>query len=461
MEIKNSKWLIFWVVGAANFIAGFSINSMNLALPTIASQFGVSQASVSWLSLLYNLIPCCTLLFFGRLGDMLGYRKQFMFGFALFGAVSWLAPLCSRNLGLLILFRSLQGLGYSILVSITQAIVKRTFGREECGKAIGINSVFVSIGLAAGPTCGGFLIDFFSWHSIFYVNIPFCIAGFIAAMLVLPADSKTSTKVKIDTRGTVFFAVFTGTFITALNNSNSWGGHSVKFLSCMVIAAASLVLFIRTELNSQVYLLPLKLFKIKDFTYANAVCICSYFTQQSVIYLMPFFLIKVLGLTATEAGMIMLLSPVTMMIFSPVGGTLSDRLGTKKSASIGLAIICASIILICFSDANYEKLTASIAMLLMGTGNGFSVAAINACILCSVPEGSAGTASAMIGTLRNFGQSLGIATGTAIIAAREQVYMASGDSSAYLHAHRDAFIFTMLIITSAFILTRKLSEKRR
>lgn len=153
-ENKNKKWMIFAVTSMANLIVSFSVNSLNLALPTLAKEFGVTQNNVSWLALVYSLIPCCALLIFGRTAELYGYKRQFKIGFLFFGAVCVAAPLLSIKLGMLIFFRCLQGIGYSIMVSITQAIVSRTFDLNERGKALGVNSVFISVGLAAGLLLG-------------------------------------------------------------------------------------------------------------------------------------------------------------------------------------------------------------------------------------------------------------------------------------------------------------------
>ena len=150
--------MIFAVTALANLVAPFSINSVNLALPLLAVEFNASQSAVSWLTLVYSLVPSCTLLFFGRLADIYGYRRQFFWGFVFFGLVSFLAPLVSTSLGVLIFFRCLQGLGYAVLISITQGILARTFDPSVRGRVLGTNAVFVSVGLASGPTIGGLIL---------------------------------------------------------------------------------------------------------------------------------------------------------------------------------------------------------------------------------------------------------------------------------------------------------------
>jgi MFS family permease len=142
--------MVFAVTGIANFGFSYTNNSLNLALPFLREQFGVTQSDVSWLPLVYTLVSCCLLLLFGNLGDIFGYRRQFQLGFSSFAVISVLAPPLSNSIAALIFFRALQGVSYSMVVSLTQAAVNRAFDPSERGKAIGINVVFVSAGMISG-----------------------------------------------------------------------------------------------------------------------------------------------------------------------------------------------------------------------------------------------------------------------------------------------------------------------
>ena len=214
----KSKWSIFIVTSMANLGVSFAINSLNLALPLIREEFGVSQSDVSWLALVYSLLPSCMLLLFGRLADICGYRRQYIFGFGFFTVVSMLAPMLSFNLQTLIVFRALQGIGYSILISITQATIFKTFPENERGKALGINSVFVSVGFAAGPTIGGVLLNFFTWHAIFYFCAIFSVLGLIGTLLAMEDDTtEKEGRPKMDALGGLFFMIFIGALSVGIN----------------------------------------------------------------------------------------------------------------------------------------------------------------------------------------------------------------------------------------------------
>ena len=462
-EKPKTNWKIFIVTGIADLVAAFAINSMNLALPFISKEFHVAQSTVSWLTLVYSLIPCCTLLLFGRVGDLFGYKKQFIAGFSVFGVVSALIPLLGGGIAPLIIFRCLQAVGYSLLMSITQATVKRCFDDSECGKAIGINSIFVSIGLATGPTIGGILLKYFSWHAIFYFNIPFCIAGIIATICIMESDSMESRNKKpLDIIGTVQFAIAICAFVIGINFSNVWGWISFKFALCMITCAVMLLLFVKTEQRLVSPLISMEYFKIKSFSLANIVCVISYFLQQMTTYLIPFFLISILTLPSDISGIIMLASPIPMMFFSPIGGKYADKKGTRASATVGLLFITAACVIMAMLRPAYGAIPVIVALICIGIGNGYSVSAINASILCSVPKHAVGTASGTIATMRNLGQSLGVAVSTAIIAMREPVYLAAGAPGryAYVNAQRDAFIAAIALTIVAIILVRMLPNKR-
>lgn len=466
-EGKYKKWMIFAVTSMANLVVSFSINSLNLALPTLTKEFDVSQNSISWLALVYSLIPCCTLLIFGRTAELYGYKRQFKIGFLFFGAVCISAPLLSVNLEVLIFFRCLQGIGYSIMISITQAIVSRTFDSKERGKALGINSVFISIGMAAGPTIGGFLLTHSSWHAIFYFNVPFCILGFVATCLVMPDDRTEVSECKsMDWLGAILFSMSIGAFSVGLNFSIKWGWKSVSFLGCMLFSILALYIFIMREKHTESPLMSLHLFKSRTFCMANVVCMLSYLVQQLITYLVPFYLVDILLLSSDQSGLIMLASPIMMMVMSPVGGSMSDKHGTRLPSGIGLIFICVSCLFMSLLKKSSNYTVVIFTLIAMGIGNGLSVSSINAAILNSVPRKHAGVASGMLATMRNLGQTLGVASSSVILTSRQIVYNKNTNLSVkdiYLFAQRDTYYFGILILIVAlvfvFLLPRSITDK--
>ena len=461
---SGSKYLVFGVTGLANLITAFSISSVGLALPTIAAGYQVSQNAISWLALVYSLVPCCSLLFFGRLGDLYGYRRQTLFGFVFLAVVFLLTPILSVNLKILIFFRCLQGLGYCILISIGQAILSRTFEASKLGKAIGINVMSVSIGVALGPVIGGILIEHFSWQAIFLFKAPLCIAGFLLTLVVLKDDSMTGAiKPKKDWIGSFLFALSIGLLIIGLNFSDIWGWLSGQFLICILGSVCSLGLFIKYEKRIEYPLMQLGFFKNAAFSLSNVVSVCMFLTNQMVIFLVPFFLVNILLLKSDHSGLIMLVFPIISMLFSPFGGGLTDKYGTRLPAMSGLFMTGTGCLIMSFLTESAGIMSVVGMLVFLGVGNAFSVPAINTAILSVVPREQKGLASGMIGTMRNLGQTLGVTCGSVIIAVRQNVYAAGSlviSNDVYLKAERDALYFGVIVICLALFLAYKIPEKK-
>lgn len=460
------KWKIFFVTGVANLICGYAVNSMNLALPVMVEEFGADIGAISWISLVYAVVPTCTLLLFGRRADLYGYKKQFFWGFLFLGAVSLLMPGLSKTLPILIGFRALQGIGYAILISITQAMVSRTFPIEERGMALGVNSVFVSVGLASGPSVGGILLSAFNWQAIIYMMVPFCLLGAVTTKLVMREEEPNTTKLvmreeepnttmdrRMDWPGAAAFAAFVGSLIICVNLGGDWGVFSVPFAVCSGICGVSFICFILRETHTEIPMMQLSLFRSRGFTLSNITCMLSYMSQQMTTFLTPFFLINVLLLSENVSGGVMLATPLAMMCLSTVGGRMKDRFGSRTPAGLGLGIIGAGCLLMSRLSETTPLFYVMAALLCFGVGNGLSVPAVNASIFDFVPREHSGIASGMVATMRNLGQSLGVACGSAVIALRQAAYFSAGltGNAAYLSAQRDAFYFGILVVAAALI----------
>ena len=439
----------------ANLIAAFSVNSLALALPVIAADFGTAQSNVSWLTLVYSLVPCCTLLLFGRMAELHGYRKQMILGFAVFGLVSALTPAVSRSIGILIFMRCLQGVAYAIMVSITQAIVSRAFPPAERGKALGTNTVFVSVGLAAGPTLGGLLIKHFSWKSIFYFNIPFAVLGIAACLLVMPKDeTDDSKKARMDYSGALLLAAACGGLCVGLNflkNKTNLGISPLWLIAAAVLAFV--LFFLREKRAGESALVPMSLFADRSFSQCNIVLLGLFIAQQMVVYMMPFYLEDICALPSDTAGFYIMASPLCMIIFAPIGGTLKDRCGTKLPSILGFSILLASIVFLSTLSESTPHFMTVTALAGVGIGAGLGTSPVNTTIMNSAPRERSGVASGTLATMRNLGQTMGVACSTLILEARQAVYIASADSSgAYLMAQRDTFLFGCLTLTIAIVL---------
>ena len=265
----------------------------------------------------------------------------------------------------------------------------------------------------------------------------------------------------MDSVGGLFFMVFIGALSVGINFVDDWG-MSWKIGTLFAISVAGLFLFILRERRAEHPLLPLYIFKNRTFTLANCTCLLSYLTQQLTTYLYPFFLADVMMMSAYHSGLIMLTAPVTMMLFSPVGGGLSDKKGTKLPAVLGLVLIIMSCLGTAFFHQGQSLFYVIVILILMGAGNGLSVSAINSAILGSVDTSMSGAASGTLATMRNIGNTLGIAIGSVMLTMRQTHYgnLALSHISVYLKAQRDIFLFGALAAALAICLILFIHDKK-
>jgi EmrB/QacA subfamily drug resistance transporter len=454
--------MIFAVTALANLVAPFSINSVNLALPLLAVEFHASQAAVSWLTLVYSLVPSCTLLFFGRLSDIYGYKRQFFWGFVFFGLVSFLAPLVATSLGVLIFFRCLQGLGYAVLISITQGVLAKTFDPSVRGRILGTNAVFVSVGLASGPTIGGLILKHFTWHYIFYFSVPFCVIGAVCTLLCMKDDAADEqSKPNIDWHGTFWFSLCIGLLVCGVHYCWKWGILSFAFTAAILTSAISFMAFVNTEKRTHTPLMPLSLLKSSSFNIANAASAFSFAAQQMTIYLTPFLLIEVLSLSPDVAGLIMISRPLVMVFSSPFGGAMTDKRGSKLPAFFGLTMIMASCLLMSQATGTSSKMFVTVALLIMGIGCGYSGTAINTAILHVAPLENSGVASGMLATMRNIGQTFGVTFGSLLLTLGTSRYSSPVLPKQIISvlAQRDAFRFAALLAVVSMLFIYWLPSK--
>jgi len=304
-------------------------------------------------------------------------------------------------------------MGTYCLTSTTgnQAIITDTFQPSERGKAIGINAMFVSLGLAAGPTLGGILVGNYGWQSIFIINIPIGIISTIWSWTILP--SKNTKPQKFDIGGSVTIFIFLSTLLLAVSHGHIWGWHSSIVMCLFFTALISFVMFIYIEIKCGHPMFNLGLFRNQVFLAGNLAAMINYLTQYTVTFLMPFYLVNFLVLSTRNAGLLMSAFPVAMMLTSPVAGILSDRFGSRLLTSAGMLIICSGIVILGHTE-NFTYVMNAFGLALVGLGTGLFLAPNNNAIMGSVLRNNIGVASGTLALMRNIGQVMGVAVSGAV-----------------------------------------------
>lgn len=459
----QDKHKVLLAVLLGSLMGPLDSSAVNVAMPIFSEFFQVGMTTVSWVSMAYLLVLSGLLLTYGKLGDVIGYKKLFLSGMLLFTAASVLCGL-SPFIGFLIGSRALQAAGAGMMLAVAPAIITTTFPRHEMGSALGFNAVAVAVGLSIGPSLGGFLLHAFGWRAIFFVNVPVGIGGYFWAKKVLP-EGQLLKKVDFDIPGAVLGFVFLMTTLFYINKGQELGWSSGSARLLVAMSAVSFILFIINEKRSRAPVLDLKLFSNRTFAAGILSCLLNFAAQYIMVFLTPFYLRKA-GFSSGQVGAIMTVFPITMLFVSPLSGALSDRLGSPWLSGAGAAICSASLFLMGRLGQNFTAFDIGWRLMLFGLGNGLFQTPNNSSVMGSAPRNMQGVASGVLATMRNVGMVVGIALGSGFFAVRHSYYLAMLPSAsgmlvdqAYIKALKDAY-FLAAFVEIACMLTSLVRGKK-
>jgi EmrB/QacA subfamily drug resistance transporter len=411
------KWTVLLVTTIGAFMAPLDGSIVIIAIPSIASSMMVGLETVVWISLAYMLVLTVLLINAGRLADLRGRKRIYIFGFVIFTAGSILSGASSTGLELII-FRALQGIGAAFIAANSPAIVTESFQSWERGKALGINTMAVYAGLMTGPVIGGVLVQSFGWRSIFYVNVPIGILVVSLASIKLKEKQIFSMDEKFDFAGAVTLSVALASFLVVLTLGGSFGWDSFAILSLLVLAVSAFLLFIYVEGRVvQHPIFELSLFtKNRLFAAANIAALLNYIATSGVTFMISIYLQDVQGLQPESAGLFLIAMSVAMALLSPLSGWLADRFGSRSLSTVGMLIVTVGLLLL--SQLNAESPVSDIVLRLtmLGIGFGLFSSPNTRAVMSSVEGSKLGVAAGTLSTMRATGQSVGLATATAVIA---------------------------------------------
>jgi EmrB/QacA subfamily drug resistance transporter len=427
----HHQWLILILISLASFMGALDATIVNISLPTMSKYFQCDVATVSWVAMAYLLVLSGTLITFGRVADISGYKKIYLAGFAIFTLGSLLCGL-SSTIHLLISFRVLQGVGAAMLQAIGGAMVVRYLPERIRGTAFGVLTTFAAVGLAAGTPLGGFISQFYSWHWIFFINVPVGIIAIILGIAVLPRDTGEFGKGQFDMSGASLLLVALVSLIFFLNMGNNIGWLSWLILISIIVSMATWASFIFKEKRSQFPLIDISLFRDRNFTMAVTVALIVLLVGQGSWYAFPFYLELEKGFATNIAGLVLLVPAIFMMVCGPVAGLLSDRIGSRPICVMGSAVIIAAFLMFALMGAKTGLYYIIIALALEGIGIGLIMPANFNLIMGMSVKGNEGVMNSLVTTVRNVGAVIGIAVFTLIFLS---VIASQGISPAGITAH--------------------------
>lgn len=395
--------VVLVIATLSSFSTPFMFSGMNVALPTLAEEFKLDAITLSWIVTAYAISAAIFLIPFGRLGDILGRRKIFLYGLIIFNVFSLLIVFAPSPI-ILIIFRAIQGIGGAMIFATSTAILISATEPSKKGKALGINVSAVYLGLSLGPFLGGILTTTFGWRSIFYITV---LIGIILIYLTLTklksewAEAKTE---KFDIIGSLLFSI--SFFLLMYGSSHLTEKYGFVYL---VIGISLFLSFIFWELSCSTPIINLRYFlKNTVFTFSNLAALINYGATSAVTFLLSLYLQYVKGLDAKSAGTILIAQPVFMSLVSPIAGRLSDKVEPKYLASAGMMITVIGLLLFIPISIQTSFISVISNLIILGVGFGlFSSPNTNA-VMSSVSKEYYGVASATIGTMRLSGQMLSL-----------------------------------------------------
>jgi EmrB/QacA subfamily drug resistance transporter len=418
----NRRWWIVVNISIGTYMSTLDASIVNVSLPTIIQSLNTHLKAVAWVVTAYLIMITGCLLLMGRLADLFGQRKIYVLGFLTFTLGSALCGF-SPTIYYLIASRVIQGLGASALMVIGPAIMTTAFPDEDRGQGLGIMGSVVSVGFITGPLVGGFLVEHLGWRSIFFVNLPVGILGILFSLKILDR-SKGSGQARVDFRG-AFLLFFFITFLLLFLNRVGVGWSFFPWV-WLPPSLFCLGLFIWAELHFSIPLVDLHFFKRKLFTASIATSLLYFWMHAAHTFIVPFFLQSILEFSPSKVGMMIFPVALTVMVMAPLGGWISDRVGVRIPATVGLMAISMAIYSFIFLKGDVKDYEILWRQVVLGIGIGLFLPANNSAIMGSLSKERVGLASSFLALARNLGIVIGVAFAEMVIAFKGSVLSSEG-----------------------------------
>lgn len=395
------------------FVSLLDQSMIAVALPSIQKGLGASINEVLWVSAIYLLGVVVPLLCTGRLGDIFGQKRMFQLGVSVFG-LGALACALAPNISVLIAARAVQGVGASLQMPQSMAVINRVFARERRGRALGVWGVIGSVASLLGPLLGGFLVGGFGWPAVFWAHVPFVVAAVVLSAMWVPALKTTARKVDGVSVAVSFIALSALVFGIQQGPETGWDGW-IWALLAVGLAGLGAFVWLQSRAGSEA-LVPLRLFDDRNYSAGSFAIVAMGFMAASMMLPIMLWLQQDKGVGAATAGVIVAPMAVVSLLISPVAGILADRLDPRRLAITGFVIMTASFsaaLVVINLDFGAWWMCAPIAVL--GCGQSFIWGSNAATTMRDVPPELMGAASGVYNTSRQVGSVLGVAAVSAAL----------------------------------------------
>jgi len=422
------KWWAFWTIAAGTFFSVVDHGSVLVALPGIESHFDASLESVQWVVVAYALVISVLLLPMGRLGDVVGRRRVYLTGTAIFVLASLGAAL-STSLEMLVVMRVLKGIGAGMVQGCGMGMMIAAFPDSERGKALGTHLSVVGMGAIAGPAMGGFLVAWLGWQWVFLVNVPAGGLVLILAWLLLERGPgagqyrRGQGASSFDWAGAAVSGVILLVLLLVVGNGNALGWRSAPVLVGGVAVVIFAAAFVWWELRVRAPMLDLRLFANQIFGLGVAAAWLSFFGSSAARFMMPFYLQRMLQYSPEQVGLMMIPPAVCMVLIGPFSGRVADRFGWRVPTVCGMALTAAGAFVLAFALQERSPVWLVIAtMMMQSSGNGIFNSPNSSSILSVVDRSRYGVVSALTQLVRNSANVVSVAVSTTVVVSTMATY---------------------------------------
>lgn len=407
---SHGQWMILLTLMIASFLGRLDGTIVNLALPKIISDFGITVSQASWISTAYIIANAIFVPVFGKLGDLIGRKPLYIFGIIGFTLTSMLAGL-SFNLSSMVVFRILQAITVSIDYPIALSIIAFNFNdKQQRAQAMGIWSGIFAAAVVFGPLLGGPLVDWFGWRSVFYINIPLGILGTLMAVRYIREPVQQIKGLKnFDIWGSILLGISLGTMVLVLDQGQSWGWDSLKSVISYIVSGVTLIIFVLVERRQVEPVVDLKFFKIPTFSAAIVTSFISFLGMMGALFLLPIFAQNFLGYSVTKSGYLFIPMAVCLMFAAQSGARLSRIFPARYVIASGMFFSATMLLTFLGIDIKWSFWDITWRLGLFAAGLGIGLAPLTSAATSTVPLQEVGIASSILALARNLSGAFGVA----------------------------------------------------
>ncbi len=407
------KWSALSCTSLGALLATINNGTLIIALPELARSLNTDVFSLVWVLLSYMLAQTALVLMVGRFADMIGRKKLYVGGFALFTVMSLVGGFAT-NAWELILVRTVMGAAGAFMMANSGVIVTDAFPGKQLGQALGINQMVAAVGSILGPVLGGWLISF-SWQWIFWFNVPIGIIGTLWAALNLRELVDLEKGQRLDMMGNATFLLGLTALLIGLTQGGIRGWDTGAVISSLVAAAVLLPAFVIVELRAKEPLLNLRMFRSRIFAFGNVSALLNSMARMAVTFLFVFYFIGAKGYDHLTTGFLLTPLAGAMFVFAPLAGRLADRASARVLGSVGMMVTAAGLLGMSTIEVETPYWKIALWMAVIGAGSGIFNSPNTRAIMGSVPPGKRGVASGARTLLVNVGMVLSIAFAIAMV----------------------------------------------